>query len=59
MQTDVLVSLVALTACMVLAWRSYRRRNVSFERTAIMAVSWVVIFGALVFLSNRFGVGAP
>jgi hypothetical protein len=54
---DVIVSLIALAACATLAWRTYRSHNVSFERTAIMAVSWALIFMLLVFLLNRLGMG--
>lgn len=55
MDMDVLVSLVAITACTVLAWRSYSSHEVGFQRTAIMAGAWVGIFAILVFLINRLG----
>lgn len=57
MGMDVIFSLIAVTASLALAWRSYSSHRVPFEKTAMMAVAWVIIIGGLVFILSRLGFG--
>lgn len=41
------VSVIALVAWLVLAISSYRQRQISGKRTALMAVVWIGLFGLL------------
>jgi hypothetical protein len=50
---DVVMILTAVAA-LFLAVRGYRSHGQSFERTAWMAVIWVVIIAVLAFVIQRF-----
>jgi hypothetical protein len=51
---DTIVAVISVAACMVLAMRGLRARRMSFERTAALAVAWVVIIAVLAFVLQRY-----
>jgi hypothetical protein len=51
--TAVLIATVA--ASLVLAVRAYRSHQLSFEKTAWMAVAWLLIIATLAFVLGRAG----
>ena len=55
MSGDVVVGLVAATACLFLAWRGLSAHRLPFQRKAAMAIAWVVIIAALALVIGRSG----
>ncbi|WP_374412997.1 hypothetical protein [Novosphingobium colocasiae] len=51
-QTAILVSIVSILGCLLLATRGLSGRNISFSRTATMALIWLaIIVGGTLFAS--------
>lgn len=51
-QTAMLVSIVSILGCLLLATRGLAGRNISFSRTAKMALIWLaIIIGGTLFAS--------
>ncbi len=50
-----IVSLISLTACLVLALRNLRADGLAFETRAWMAVTWLLIIAVVAFVAGQFG----
>lgn len=53
MSGDTVVMLISATACLFLAARALKVRNLSFEKKAAMAAAWIAIIAALAFVISR------
>lgn len=55
MTGDIVAMLVGVTMALVLAVRGFRSQDVSFGKTAMMAVAWAIIIAVVAFAFYRFG----
>lgn len=54
MTGSVIVSLIALTASLVLALRNLRADNLPFETKSWMAVAWLLIIAVVAVVAGQF-----
>lgn len=55
--SGVIVAIVSALAALFLAVRGLRGHKLSFERTAVSAVAWIIIIVGLAFVLSRMAGG--
>ncbi len=51
--TETIAAMIASLGWLFLATRAYRSRGQSFERTALMAVCWVLLFAIVAVVAGK------
>ncbi len=53
-ETETIVTMIASLGWLFLATRAYRSKGQSFERTALMAVCWMLLFAIVAVVAGKF-----
>lgn len=52
-RTEMIVTMTASLGWLFLATRAFRSRGQSFERTALMAVCWILLFAIIAVVATQ------
>jgi hypothetical protein len=54
-RTEMIVTMIASLGWLFLAARAFKSRGQSFERTALMAVCWILLFAIVAVVAAKIG----